>query len=124
MIQAFALSLLLILNCFAVAANDSERANLSLKRGDNSDAVSVLEKLAQAGDPTAMVRLAARYQSGEGVRRDVEEAAKLYLSAAKLGNAEAQFNLGNMYLLGEGLAEDHSSALAFYRLAFDLLGLG
>ncbi|MFT5418739.1 MAG: TPR repeat protein [Gammaproteobacteria bacterium] len=117
MIRLRARCLLLILICFHVAASDSEDADLALMRGDYRAAISVLETLAGAGDSTAMVRLAALYHGGEGVPRDVEKAADLYLGAAELGNAEAQFNLGNMYLLGEGFPEDQSWALTFYRLA-------
>ncbi|MFT4560670.1 MAG: TPR repeat protein [Gammaproteobacteria bacterium] len=117
MIRSSALCLFMLLNCFHALASDSEDADLALMRGDYRSAISVLQKLADAGDPTAMVRLAALYHRGEGVSRDIEKAADLYLAAAELGNAEAQFNLGNMYLLGEGFPEDESWALTFYRLA-------
>jgi len=68
-------------------------------------------------DPTALVALAMRYQRGQGVARDLAQAAALYERAAKLGNAEAQFNLGNMYLLGEGVPRDDDWAFTWFREA-------
>ncbi len=70
-----------------------------------------------AEDPAALVALALRYQRGQGVTRDLAQAAALYERAAKLGNAEAQFNLGNMYLLGEGVPRDDDWAFTWFREA-------
>jgi TPR repeat protein len=84
-----------------------------------SDANSRLatQAASAAEDPAALVVLATRYQRGQGVPRDLAQAAALYERAAKLGNAEAQFNLGNMYLLGEGVPRDDDWAFTWFREA-------
>ena len=71
-------------------------------RGDYSDAVQILQELANSGDATAQVRLARLYHRGEGVKQDIDKAVSLYLAAAELGHAEAQFKLGNLFSSARG----------------------
>ena len=85
--------------------------NAATPAADATQAASATE------DPAALVALAMRYQRGQGVARDLAQAAALYERAAKLGNAEAQFNLGNMYLLGEGVPRDDDWAFTWFREA-------
>ena len=103
--------------CLPVCAIEISAAESALMRGDHDRAAEIFEVLSNAGNATAMVRLASLYQRGEGVARNLDKAVALYLSAAEMGHAEAQFNLGNMYLLGEGVPRDEDWALTFYRLA-------
>ena len=98
----------------AVELEDAERALMS---GDYAVAETIYRTLAEQGDVQGMIRLAGLYQKGEGVERDVRQAAQLYRRAAQTGNAEAQFSLGNLYLMGEGVPQDDEWALSFYRLA-------
>ena len=92
-------------------------ADAALGRGDYETAARLLRPLAAAGNPVARSRLAALYQRGAGVERNLEKAVALYLAAASDGDADAQFNLGNMYLMGEGVPQDDAWALTFYKLA-------
>ena len=57
------------------------------------------------------------YANGEGVAKDLSEAARLYKLAAKQGNANAQANLGFCYYSGEGVVEDLSKAVELSTLA-------
>lgn len=50
------------------------------------------------------------YEKGDGVRRDMKEAALLYLLAAEQGQANAQTNLGWAYTRGEGVPKDKKEA--------------
>lgn len=86
-------------------------------RGDYPRAVASYRTLADAGNSTAMVRLAALCLKGEGVTRDVQRAVRLYMRAAQHGNADAQYSLGNLYLLGEGVPQDDDWAFTYYRRA-------
>ncbi len=54
--------------------------------------------------------LGTMYQQGEGVAKDLVEAARLLRLAADQGNADAQLSLGGMYYHGEGVARDHREA--------------
>ena len=57
------------------------------------------------------------YFNGEGVPKDLKEAAKWYRLAAEQGLASAQYNLGLMYADGEGVPEDKVQAFAWASLA-------
>ncbi|MEX2481820.1 MAG: tetratricopeptide repeat protein [Gammaproteobacteria bacterium] len=88
-----------------------------LERPDQADGVHALALAAERGDVVAQRRLAALYQRGEGVAKNLERAAVLYRQAADQGDAEAQFNLANLYLLGEGVPADEVWAMTYYRRA-------
>jgi hypothetical protein len=73
--------------------------------------------LAERGDPEAQYKMGERYQSGDGVCKDHEEALKWYLRAGENGNMEAQRVLGCNYrhsILGKS---DLEEAVKWYRLA-------
>lgn len=108
---------LLVCSAWSAVANELDRADSALMRGDYAAAIEILETQSAEGNASAMTLLASLYHRGEGVQRDIDKAVELYLAAAELGQSEAQFNLGNMYLLGEGVPQDESWALSFYRLA-------
>lgn len=52
-----------------------------------------LEKRAKTNDPTALLLLAHRYQSGKVVQQDRLKAQKLFIRSAELGNASAYFSI-------------------------------
>ena len=57
------------------------------------------------------------YREGEGVTKDLVEAARWYRKAADQGHADAQFTLGHRYYKGEGVAKDLVEAARWYRKA-------
>jgi TPR repeat protein len=57
------------------------------------------------------------YESGRGVGRDFEQAARWYLLAAEAGHPGAQFNLGHLYRLGTGVEPDMIQAVRWWRAA-------
>ena len=64
-------------------------------------------------------RLGLKYDSGDGVPQDYEEAVKWYRLAADQCHVMAQFNLGSMYDHGQGVLQDYVEAMKWYRLAAD-----
>ena len=67
---------------------------------------------------TAALRAeAARYEHGEGVRKDAFQAYDLYCAAAREGDAEAQYALGWMYANGRGVARSDELASLFFNMA-------
>jgi len=78
-----------------------------------------LELAAGRGDPKAQTELAVKYEHAEGVRRDFQEANRLYCRAAKQGYAEAQFKLGWVYANGRGVARDDGVSAILFRMAAD-----
>jgi hypothetical protein len=65
----------------------------------------------------AQSMLGMMYERGEGVRRDLEQAAKWYRKAAEQGDVIAQVNLGAFYEQGRGVDQDLDEAEKWYRKA-------
>jgi uncharacterized protein len=76
-----------------------------------------LQKLAAAGNATACLRLGLRYETGDGVRQEYEQARKLYEKAAAGGVAEATYRLGRVYQEGLGVGRDPELARTLYEKA-------
>ena len=68
-------------------------------------------------DPESQFRLAARYDAGRGVERNIGEAAKWYRRAAVQGHVKAQANLGLMYAYGHGVPKDSAEAVRWLEQA-------
>ena len=79
-----------------------------------------LNKMADAGDASAMNRLGFCYQNGIGVVKDETNAAALYRKGAALGDASAMTRLGFCYQNGIGVVKDETNAVALYRKAAEL----
>ncbi len=65
----------------------------------------------------AHFRAGVCYYIGEGVEKNVEEAAKWFFKAAMQGNAEAQCALGFCYCNGEGVEKNATVAAFWFRQA-------
>ena len=84
---------------------------------DWEEKIAKWKKAAEAGDPEAQVLLGICYYFGDGIPRDVEEAARWYRKAAEQGHAEAQCRLGLCYDAGTGVLQDKAEAMEWYRRA-------
>lgn len=96
-------SLVIVLLCFSTAVYSSD--------------YDTIKKLAAQGDPAAQFDLATMYDVGEGVVRDLSEAAKWYRKAAEQGEVAAQYNLAIMFDTGEGVPKDIVKAYAWMATA-------
>src|SRR5690606_23825180 len=72
---------------------------------------------AAAGDPAALVRLAERYETGDGVPFDLGTASALLELAAERGDALAQYRLGLLQAGGLVADADPAEAYGWLRLA-------
>ena len=79
--------------------------------------VAELRKAVDAGDPNAMLRLAARLKAGDGVPPDAAAATALVRRAADTGFSPAQHVLGRRYELGDGLPRSDDAAAEWYAKA-------
>lgn len=77
----------------------------------------IIKKRAAEGDPAAQFDLGTMYDVGEGVVRDLKEAAKWYRKAAEQGEVAAQYNLAIMFDSGEGVEKDIVKAYAWMATA-------
>jgi localization factor PodJL len=83
------------------------------------DIVTRLKGAANADDPIAEYELASRLYDGNGLPRDQQAAAKLFLRAANQGLAPAQYRIANIYETGTGMPQDLSSARTWAEKAAD-----
>jgi localization factor PodJL len=101
------------------AATGATIAAQSPDAAGGGDFVTRLKGAANAGDPIAEYELASRLYDGNGVPRDQQSAAGLFLRAANQGLAPAQYRLANIYETGNGMPQDLSSAKAWAEKAAD-----
>ncbi len=93
-----------------------ERRAADPSAAQNADIVD-LRGRAEAGDGEAQYQLGLRYDTGQGVRRDPEEALRWYRSAGEQGHTLAALNSGLLYDSGEGVSRDATTAAVWYRKA-------
>ena len=84
---------------------------------DYGRALTLCQKAAEQGYPSALHTLGAMYYYGLGVPRNYTEAFKWYLKAAVRGFWPAQADLGFMYSNGRGVLQDFVKAYAWLNLA-------
>ena len=82
-----------------------------------AEEVKSLRQAAEQGDSEARLKLGNAYRLGEGVDKDLTEAAKWFRLAAEQGHAEAQFHLGQGYYFSEGVKKDLTEGVKWFRLA-------
>lgn len=78
---------------------------------------TLLHATAAAQPADGLLAVAASYEHGEGVPRDLPQAADLYCRAARLGLADGQYALGWMIANGRGLPRDDGAAWRLFALA-------
>lgn len=76
-----------------------------------------LQQKAEAGDTGAMVTLAERYATGDGVEQNIRESLRLLREASSAGSGDADFNLGLMYMRGFGVQPDIREAVLWMEKA-------
>ena len=77
----------------------------------------LLGQAAESGYGPALTELAQRYESGDGLPRDVAQAAQLYRKAAAEGDSVATLRLGMLYETGQGVRRDPVYASELYAIA-------
>src|ERR1017187_8770658 len=85
---------------------------------DKADIESVRSDVAR-GDASAQTMLGYLYKMGEGVPKNLSEAAGWYRKAPDQGDAAAQDTLGDMYRKGEGVPQNPAEAARWYQKASD-----
>lgn len=122
------LRLLLSLHCLASAAafaakkkvepSDAPPQLISTKGdGPKWTTLEQLKQFAANGDPTACFELADRSAEGDGVPRDLKQAAVLFEQAARGGVANGWFRLGKIYHDGLDGMPDYERALDHFTTA-------
>jgi hypothetical protein len=72
---------------------------------------------AHAGEAAADFAQGLRYETGDGVPRDLHEARQLYCAAAGNGDAAAAYHLGLLFVTGRGVPRNDPVGAAWLRFA-------
>src|SRR5690606_30962017 len=84
---------------------------------DNEEAARWFKAAAEHGHVQSLNSLAALYEAGQGVPKNLAEAFRLRRKAAESGNAVAEAMVGSMYAEGKGVARNDAEAVKWYRKA-------
>jgi hypothetical protein len=85
-----------------------------------ASAFDLLQQSASAGFPAAQADLAERYETGNGVDTDYNEAQRLYQAAADQGHGLATYKLGYFEHAGYTAEADFAAAMEHYQRAAKL----
>jgi hypothetical protein len=85
--------------------------------GRDVEAVRLYRRAARAGNAEAAFELGEAYQNGEGVDRDLDQAARWFNTAAQAGAPRGQYLLGRAYAEGRGVGQDRAKAARWYARA-------
>jgi TPR repeat protein len=94
-------------------------AQSSSQRLPRQPAINQLWLPAHRGDSGAQYDLGLMYGSGNGIAKNMTEAAKWYRRAADQGHAKAQAMLGVLFSSGQGVPQSHVEAIKWWRRAAD-----
>jgi hypothetical protein len=84
---------------------------------NQAKAAVLCRRSAERGVADAQTDLGQMYLLGEGVERDLPEAARWFQRAVDQGQANAALMLGKMYWNGDGLDRDHDQAAKMWRIS-------
>ncbi|MGB8699716.1 MAG: tetratricopeptide repeat protein [Thermosynechococcaceae cyanobacterium] len=90
----------------------------AFKSGNYTQAIRLLEPLAEQENAEAQCILGSIYHLGLGVEIDGDKAVKLYQKSAHNGHAIASNNLAGIYFMGEcGITKSYKAALEWCQLS-------
>lgn len=104
-------------------AEEQERKRIEARQKAIKDSIEARRKFtsdsldATQGNVDAQLRMAKRYENGDGVKKDFNKAFDLYRKAAEAGNADAQYNLGTCYYNGVGTEKDVETGMEWFNKA-------
>ena len=83
--------------------------------GDHAGAAKLVEQAAVAGHPTAIYEMGYLYENGDGVPKNMAQAAQWYEKGAHMGEAASEAALGLLYEQGNQLPDDWVTAAQWYQ---------
>ncbi|MRW93165.1 DUF3857 domain-containing protein [Duganella sp. FT80W] len=99
---------------------DYRNGMIADQEGESRKALELLERAAARGHGAAMKALAAKYQDGSGVSKDVQRAAALFRQAGEHGDTGAMNSLGVMYESGEGVERSEALSIEWISKAAEI----
>ena len=109
--KSFALLAVFVLGALSVTAMDH------VGEGGPDPLLTAIRNSASEGNADAQCLLADLYAAGDGLAKDLAEAAKLYRMAAEQGHDMAQLKLACCYRDGSGVPRNRSSAYIWFNIS-------
>lgn len=109
--------LIFLVNIASAFAGEFDRAVQLHQSGEASKAVTILSRLAKAGDIDAQAYLGAMYGSGNGVPKDLQLALKWQRAAASKGHVLAQYNTAVLLARGDKNSRNLEEAAKWFQKA-------
>jgi uncharacterized protein len=100
-----------------VACSDYQKARRAYEVGQFTEALTILEKLAQQGDSKAQYEVALMYLQGIGTQVNPERGGYWMLAAANNGNTTAMIEVGGRHEHGVNAEQNPMIAFTWYRRA-------
>ena len=99
------------------ACSDYQQARRAYEVGRFTEALEMLEKLAQKGDSRAQYEVALMYLQGIGTAVDPTRGGQWMMAAANNGNATAMVEIGGRFETGMNAEKNPILAFTWYRRA-------
>jgi len=109
--KKLAISILIL--CSVAFGDTFDDAIAAYNKQSYIEALNLFYVLAKEGDNKAQYNVALMYETGQGVKADLNQAKKWYEKAAKGGNAKAAYNLARLYQSLDGKVP-HAIEMAKY----------
>jgi TPR repeat protein len=97
--------------------SDYHRARRAYEVGRFTEALQILEKLAEGGDAKAQYEIALMYLQGIGTRVDPARGGYWMLAAANNGNVAAMVEIGGRFESGANVERNYLLSFTWYRRA-------
>lgn len=92
----------------------SEPSAFAILHDITPEAIAMLQRRAEAGEPRAQYMLGMADEFGRGITQDVAAAIAWYHKAAEGGYCAAQLVLGRKYYSGDDVAQDYAQAYRWF----------
>ena len=101
----------------ADATNSPAPASSQKSPADIEGSAEWVRKAFQQSNAWAVVNLASKYHTGDGVPKDDKKAIQLFFSAAAVGDNNGARNVGVSYLEGFGVPKDYAKGMDWLKAA-------
>lgn len=91
------------------------QAQARYNSGDHAGGARLTLQAAQAGNPTATYEMGYLYENGDGVQKNMAEAARWYMKGAGMGECRSEAALGALYEAGNQVADNWITAAQWYQ---------
>ncbi len=106
-----------VLGLGLVGCSDYHQARRAYEVGRFTEALQILEKLAEGGDAKAQYEVALMYLQGIGTRVDPARGGYWMLAAANNGNVVAMVEIGGRFESGANVERNYLLSFTWYRRA-------